>query len=100
MERPDVEDFKRLCADQSSPWGMADSDVLDLCNYILELEGVAKATLSALKMIRNNWSGHSEACAFAIDFIKSCDCDWPKIAKQCDNAIAKAESMSPKLIPA
>ncbi len=41
MERPAVEELRRLCADQSSPWGMADSDVVELCDYILELEADA-----------------------------------------------------------
>ena len=38
MKRPAVEDFIRLTSKPAAQWGMADSDVLDLCNYILELE--------------------------------------------------------------
>lgn len=44
-KRPAVEEFIRLTSSPASHWGMADSDVVDLCNYILHLE----AALAALK---------------------------------------------------
>lgn len=37
-KRPAVEEFIRLVNTPASQWGMADSDALDLCNYILRLE--------------------------------------------------------------
>ena len=43
VARPAVEDFMRLCSPANPFWGMADSDVLDLCNYILHLEANARA---------------------------------------------------------
>lgn len=44
MKRPAVEDFIALTSKPASQWGMADSDVLDLCNYILTLEAEAAET--------------------------------------------------------
>lgn len=38
MKRPAVEEFKRLTSKPASQWGMADSDVIELCDYILHLE--------------------------------------------------------------
>lgn len=38
MKRPTVEEFKRLTSQPASAWGMADSDVVELCDYILHLE--------------------------------------------------------------
>lgn len=38
MKRPAVEEFKRLTSLPTSVWGMADSDVVDLCDWILHLE--------------------------------------------------------------
>jgi hypothetical protein len=41
MKRPAVEEFKRLTTQPASAWGMADSDVGELCDYILHLETAA-----------------------------------------------------------
>lgn len=38
MVRPEVEEFIRLCGAPPNEWGMADSDAIALCNYILTLE--------------------------------------------------------------
>ncbi len=38
MKRPKVEEFKRLCGIDTPYWGMADADVIELCDYILYLE--------------------------------------------------------------
>ncbi len=38
MNRPEIEEFKRLCGIETPFWGMADSDVIELCDYILQLE--------------------------------------------------------------
>lgn len=38
VKRPAVEEFKRLASLPASAWGMADSDVVHLCDYILHLE--------------------------------------------------------------
>jgi len=46
----------------------------------------------ALKMIRFNWAGHSERCACVDPGGLPCDCDWPKVAAQCDAALASAPS--------
>lgn len=52
------------------------------------------ALLAALRVIRHNWGGHAEQCATVKKGGKEqCDCDWPMIAKQCDEAIAKAEGV-------
>lgn len=38
MRRPEVEEFKRLTSKPMHAWGMADLDVVHLCDYILHLE--------------------------------------------------------------
>lgn len=38
--------------------------------------------VEALKLIRFNWAGHSEACA--VLHHGKCDCDWPIVADKCD----------------
>lgn len=46
---------------------------------------------AALELIRTQWAGHSEACAYLLSEYKSkCDCDWPMIAETCDAALSKA----------
>lgn len=46
---------------------------------------------AALNMIRHNWAGHAEICAFVTSGYRAkCDCDFPKVAAQCDAALAKA----------
>lgn len=50
----------------------------------------APALLAALEMIRFNWAGHAEQCRGVIEGFHKCDCDWPKVAKQCDAAIRAA----------
>lgn len=42
MKRPSVEDFKRLTSLPTHAWGMADSDVVDLCAWIFHLEATLK----------------------------------------------------------
>lgn len=42
MKRPEVEEFKRLTDFPASTWGMADSDVVELCDYILQLEAALR----------------------------------------------------------
>jgi hypothetical protein len=54
------------------------------------LIAAAPCLLEALVIIRTCWAGHAETCAFAKDYGKKCDCDWPEIAAKCDAAIAKA----------
>ena len=46
--------------------------------------------VAALRAIRHQWAGHSEACAYVQDYDNKCDCDWLKIVAQCDAALAKA----------
>lgn len=41
MKRPAVEEFKKLSVPENGPWGMADSDTVDLCDWILMLEARA-----------------------------------------------------------
>lgn len=38
MKRPEVEEFKRLTSHPAHAWGMADLDVVHLCDWILHLE--------------------------------------------------------------
>ncbi len=67
MTRPDIEDFKRLCADQSQPWGMADSDVTELCDYALHLETNLRAITMECEMSRRSDMSRS----FHIDNIEA-----------------------------
>jgi hypothetical protein len=61
--------------------------VAELCR----VEDCQEGLLTALKMIRHNWAGHSEACESVLKRGDGkCDCDWPTVAAQCDAAIAKA----------
>ncbi len=56
------------------------------------LIAAAPDLLAALRVIRQQWAGHSEVCAAVASMNKSkCDCDWPKIAAQCDAALTKAQ---------
>ena len=43
MKRPEVEEFKRLVSIPDLMWGMADCDVLELCDYILYLEDAMRS---------------------------------------------------------
>lgn len=48
--------------------------------------------VAALKLVRFNWAGHAEECAFVkTRYRDKCDCDWPKIAAQIDAALARAK---------
>lgn len=47
--------------------------------------------VEALKFIRFNWAGHSEACASVDIPGDKCDCDWPIVRDKCDAALSKAE---------
>ena len=38
MRRPEVEEFRRLASQPAHAWGMADLDVVHLCDYILHIE--------------------------------------------------------------
>lgn len=49
IKRPEVEEFIRLTSKPARAWGMADSDVVDLCNYILALEKQAAEMPQYLK---------------------------------------------------
>jgi hypothetical protein len=55
------------------------------------LIAAAPDLLAALNMIRHQWAGHAEECAYVTSRYKQrCNCDWTKVAAQCDAAIAKA----------
>lgn len=55
------------------------------------LIAAAPELFEALSVIRNQWAGHAEECAFVTSGYRAkCDCDWPKLAKQADTALAKA----------
>jgi hypothetical protein len=57
-----------------------------------KLIAAAPALLEALVAIRHTWAGHSEQCETVLRRNnKKCDCDWPKVAAQCDAAIALAK---------
>lgn len=43
VRRPKVEEFIRLASNPTHYWGMADSDIVALCDYILHLERGATA---------------------------------------------------------
>lgn len=47
MKRPAIEEFKRLCSPNNPSWGMADADVIDLCDYIVHLESQHAALRAA-----------------------------------------------------
>jgi hypothetical protein len=49
----------------------------------------AERVVEALKMVRFNWAGHAEQCAYVMSrYKRKCDCDWPKLEKQCDDALS------------
>lgn len=48
MKRPAVEEFKRLSVPENGPWGMADSDTVDLCDWILHLETTLRNLVEGL----------------------------------------------------
>lgn len=48
MERPAIEEFRRLC-NSEEPWGMADCDVVALCDYATRLEKGLRVIADAAK---------------------------------------------------
>lgn len=55
---------------------------------------------AALKMIRHCWAGHSEQCATVVLRPSGkCDCDWPKVADQCDSALAAYDASAQPAAP-
>jgi len=73
MKRPEVEEFKRLTSVPASAWGMADSDVVELCDYILYLEAqhikldrseVRNATLDEVARFVDRDQCFTRACTY------------------------------------
>lgn len=59
------------------------------CGELREAANVITALEGALRLIRNHWAGHAEQCALVTsEYSAKCDCDWPKVAKECDAALS------------
>lgn len=61
--------------------------------FIVRACNAHEALVEALKLIRFQWAGHSEACESVLRKAGGkCDCDWPMVSSTCDAALKLAET--------
>ena len=84
--------IKQLLADSGSLWKekyreLAAADTAERDALKAEVETMR----AALKLVRFNWAGHADECAYARaggEEKWKCDCDWPKIRTHIDAALS------------
>lgn len=81
--------LSQLVADQMDRDG-PDSSFMVRSGLLKTVLDDRAALLEALLVIRGQWAGHEEECAYVQDYDNKCDCAGLKIAAQCDAAISAA----------